>query len=62
MKGVRFVVGFLLIAIMVSVVAMLLLYMMVGREPDVPSRATLVLRRRATFLEVRRRWCSAPTS
>ena len=52
MKGVRFVVGFLLIAIMVSVVAMLLLYMMVGREPDVPSRATLVLRPSGDIPEV----------
>ncbi len=52
MKGVRFVVGFLLIATMVSVVAMLLLYVMVGREPEVPDRATLVLRPSGDMPEV----------
>jgi protease IV len=43
-KGLRFVVGFLLVATVLSVVAMLLLYVMVGQEPAVPNRATLVLR------------------
>ena len=52
MKGVRFVIGFLLIATMVSVVAMLLLYVMVGQEPDVPERATLVLRPSGAIPEV----------
>ncbi len=52
MKGVRFVVGFLVIATMVSVVAMLLLYLMVGQEPDVPDRATLVLRPSGDIPEV----------
>ena len=52
MKGVRFVVLFLLLATMVSVVAMLLLYVMVGREPDVPDRATLVLRPSGDMPEV----------
>ncbi len=52
MKGVRFVIGFLLIATMVSVVAMLLLYVMVGQEPDVPERATLVLRPSGDIPEV----------
>ena len=52
MKGVRFVVGFLLIATVVSVVAMLLLYVMVGQEPDVPDRATLVLRPSGDIPEV----------
>jgi len=42
-KGLRFVIGFLLVATAVSVAAMLLLYVLVGREPDVPSHATLVL-------------------
>jgi protease-4 len=51
-KGVRFVVGFLVIATLVSVVAMLLLYVMVGREPDVPARATLVLRPSGDIPEV----------
>jgi protease-4 len=37
---------------MVSVVAMLLLYVMVGREPDVPERATLVLRPSGDIPEV----------
>lgn len=36
--------GFLLVATALSVVAMLLLYAMVGQEPAVPNRATLVLR------------------
>ena len=44
MKGLRFVLGFLLFATALSVVAMLLLYAMVGQEPAIPSRATLVLR------------------
>ncbi len=52
MKGVRFVVGFLLIATMLSVVAVLLLYVLVGREPDVPDRATLVLRPSGDLPEV----------
>ena len=37
---------------MVSVVAMLLLYLMVGQEPDVPERATLVLRPSGDIPEV----------
>ena len=52
MKGVRFVIGFLVIATMVSVVAMLLLYVIVGQEPDVPERATLVLRPSGDIPEV----------
>ena len=36
--------GFLLFATAVSVVAMLMLYLVVGQEPSVPNRATLVLR------------------
>ena len=52
MKGVRFVVGFLVIATLISVVAMLLLYVMVGQEPDVPDRATLVLRPSGDIPEV----------
>lgn len=44
MKGLRFVLGFLLLATAVSIVAMLMLYLVVGQEPSVPSRATLVLR------------------
>jgi len=51
-KGVRFVVGFLVIATLISVVAMLLLYVMVGQEPDVPDRATLVLRPSGDIPEV----------
>jgi protease-4 len=43
-KGVRFVLGFLLLATAVSVLAMLMLYLVVGQEPSVPNRATLVLR------------------
>ncbi|HEX7283667.1 MAG TPA: hypothetical protein VF239_16535, partial [Vicinamibacterales bacterium] len=44
MKGLRFVVGFLLFATAISVAAMLMLYLVVGQEPTVPNRATLVLR------------------
>lgn len=43
-KGFRFVVAFLLTATALSVVAMLLLYVAVSQEPDVPAHATLVLR------------------
>jgi protease IV len=42
-KGLRFVIGFLLVAAIVSVGAMLLLYVLVSQEPDVPAHATLVL-------------------
>ena len=52
MKGFRFVVGFLVVATVLSVMAMLLLYMMVGREPAVPDRATLVLRPSGDIPEV----------
>jgi protease IV len=51
-KGVRFVFGFLLFATAASVAAMLLLYLMVGSEPDVPERATLVLRPAGDIPEV----------
>lgn len=44
MKGLRFVLWFLALATALSVVAMLMLYLVVGQEPSVPSRATLVLR------------------
>lgn len=39
----RFVVGFLVVATVLSVVAMLLLYVMVGQEPKVAAHSTLVL-------------------
>jgi protease IV len=42
-KGWRFVIGFLLVATLLSVAAMLLLYAVVSQEPRVPSNATLVL-------------------
>jgi len=51
-KGFRFVVGFLLTATLLSVVAMLMLYVMVGQEPAVPNRATLVLRPSGDIPEV----------
>jgi protease-4 len=51
-KGVRFVVVFLLIATVVSVIGMLMLYAMVGQEPSVPDRATLVLRPSGDIPEV----------
>lgn len=43
MKGLRFVIGFLVVATIISAGAMLLLYAMVAQEPDVPAHATLVL-------------------
>lgn len=43
MKGLRFVVGFLLVATVVSVAAMVLLYALVSQEPSVPAHATLVI-------------------
>ena len=43
MKGLRFVIGFLLIATVISAGAMLLLYFVVAQEPAVPAHATLVL-------------------
>ncbi len=52
MKGLRFVVGFLLLATVVSVIAMLLLYVTMGQEPSVPDRATLVLRPSGDIPEV----------
>ena len=43
MKGLRFVVGFLIVATVISLGAMLLLYAIVSQEPEVPAHATLVL-------------------
>jgi protease-4 len=51
-KGVRFVVIFLLIATAVSVIGMLMLYVLMGQEPSVPNRATLVLRPSGDIPEV----------
>jgi protease-4 len=42
-KGLRFVIGFLVVATVISVAAMLLLYVVMSQEPRVPSHATLVL-------------------
>ncbi len=52
MKGLRFVIGFLLIATVISVGAMLLLYIVVAQEPAVPARATLVLKPSGELPEV----------
>ena len=43
MKGLRFVIVFLLVATVLSVAAMLLLYVVATQEPRVPANATLVL-------------------
>jgi protease-4 len=51
-KGVRFVVVFLLVATVVSALGLLMLYAMVGQEPEVPNRATLVLRPSGDLPEV----------
>ncbi|MGE0862523.1 MAG: signal peptide peptidase SppA [Vicinamibacterales bacterium] len=42
-RAVRFVFVFLIVATLVSAAAMVMLYVMVGSEPAVPARATLVL-------------------
>ena len=52
MKGVRFVVVLLLIATAVSVVGLLTLSLVMGQEPSVPDRATLVLRPSGDIPEV----------
>ena len=46
-------IAFLVIATVISVGAMLLLYFIVGQEPDVPARAALVLRPSGDLPEVR---------
>jgi len=51
-KGLRFVIGFLLVATVISVGAMLLLYFVIAQEPDVPSHATLVLKPSGDLPEV----------
>jgi protease-4 len=51
-KGLRFVIGFLIVATVLSVAAMLLLYVVVTQEPSVPSHATLVLRPSGDLPEV----------
>jgi len=43
-RAVGFVLGFLLIATLASLTAMLVLYFAVGSEPDVAAHTTLVLR------------------
>ena len=52
MKGVRFVVTVLLVATAFSVLAMLVLYVLVGTGPRVPDGATLVLRPSGDIPEV----------
>ena len=59
MKGLRFVIGFLLVATVMSVAAMLLLYVVVAQEPGVPAHATLVLRPSGDLPEVLPGSCSA---
>ena len=51
-RGVRFVFGFLLVATLASAAAMVVLYLAVGAEPDVPPRAALVLRPAGDLPEV----------
>ena len=52
MKGLRFVIGFLIVATLLSVAAMLLLYVLMSQEPRVPSNATLVLKPSGDLPEV----------
>jgi protease-4 len=51
-KGLRFVIGFLLAATVISIAAMALLYVAMSQEPDVPAQATLVLRPSGDLPEV----------
>ncbi|HEX6164269.1 MAG TPA: signal peptide peptidase SppA [Vicinamibacterales bacterium] len=53
MKGLRFVIGFLIVATVVSVAAMLFLFVLMSQEPRVPSSATLVLKPSGDLPEVR---------
>ena len=52
MKGLRFVIVFLIVATVVSVAAMLLLYVVASQEPRVPSNATLVIKPSGDLPEV----------
>ena len=58
-KGLRFVIGFLIVATVMSVAAMLLLYVVASQEPRVPSHATLVLSPSGDLPEVLPDSCSA---
>ena len=44
-RAVRFVFVFLIVATVLSVAAMVMLSVVVGQEPPVPARATLVLKK-----------------
>ena len=52
MKGLRFVIVFLIVATVLSVGAMLLLYVVASQEPRVPSNATLVIKPSGDLPEV----------
>ena len=51
-RGVRFVLTFLMLAIVVSIAGLMLMYVVISREPAVPSSATLVLRPGGEMQEV----------
>jgi protease-4 len=51
-RGVRFVIGFLVVATVISMGAMLILYLAMGKEPTVAARSTLVLRPSGALPEV----------
>ena len=51
-KGLRFVIGFLVVATVLSVAMMVLLYVVMTQEPRVPSQATLVLKPSGDLPEV----------
>jgi protease-4 len=51
-RGVRFVLTFLAVAIVMSVAGLLLIYLLVSRGPSVPASATLVLRPGGELQEV----------
>ena len=43
-RGVRFVLGFIFLAVLVSVAGVVLMFLVVGRGPSVAGNSTLVLR------------------
>lgn len=51
-RGVRFVLTFILLAVLVSAAGIVLMFLLVGRGPAIPSQATLVLRPGGELQEV----------
>lgn len=51
-RGVRFVLTFIMLAVLVSAAGIVLMFLLVGRGPAIPSQATLVLRPAGELQEV----------